>query len=58
MNGRDAVEFMMVGARAVAVGTANLIHPDACVRVLKGVEQYMTTAGVKDIRDIIGIIKT
>ncbi|MGI6113498.1 MAG: dihydroorotate dehydrogenase [Mahellales bacterium] len=57
MNGRDAVEFMMVGASAVAVGTANLVYPDACVRVLEGLEEYMASAGIRDIREIIGIIK-
>ena len=51
----DAVEMMMAGAAAVAVGTAHFNNPFASVEILAGIEKYMDEHGVKDIRDIIGV---
>lgn len=56
MTGEDAIEFIMAGASAVSVGTANLTNPRASMDVLEGIEQYMTQYGIKDINDIKGII--
>ena len=52
----DAIEFIMAGATAVAVGTANFMNPYATVEVVKGIEEYMKKYNVKDISDIRGII--
>jgi len=50
----DAVEFLMAGASAVQVGTANLTRPEAALEVLKGIEQFMRDKGVSNLRTIIG----
>ena len=57
MTGFDAVEFLLVGARAVQVGTANLIHPTACVDVVEGIKQYMGYHRVDDVNELVGSIK-
>ncbi len=54
MTAEDAVEFMLVGATAVAVGTANFVDPTATIRVLDGVEQFCRTRGISAARDLIG----
>ncbi|MFH0941675.1 MAG: dihydroorotate dehydrogenase [Chloroflexota bacterium] len=51
---RDALEFLMAGARAVQVGTANLTSPEAPIEVLRGIESFLEKEGVRDIADIIG----
>ncbi len=50
----DALEFIMAGASAVQVGTANFTNPKAPLEVLKGIEQFMAKEGVKDIAELIG----
>ena len=52
----DALEFLMVGARAVEVGTANFIDPTVTVKIVEGLQDYCERHGMKDINDIIGII--
>ncbi len=54
MTGDDAVEFMLAGASAVAVGTANFIDPLASVNVLAGIENYLVGKNYYDVKDIIG----
>lgn len=53
-NGEDAIEFILAGATAVAVGTANFVNPRATVVVLEGIEAYMDHYGVKDINELVG----
>ena len=53
-NGTDAVEFMLAGATAVAVGTANFGDPYATMRVLNGIIEYCENNGVTDINELIG----
>ncbi len=57
MNADDAVEFMLAGATAVAVGTANFINPSAPVDIIEGLEAYMKESGIGDIREIIRGLK-
>lgn len=57
MTGRDALEFIIAGASAVQVGTANFIDPDSTVKVAKGIESYMKENDVNDIGELIGSIK-
>lgn len=56
-TGEDAVEFILAGATAVAVGTANFNNPFATEQVAAGIETYMSQMGVDDIRDLIGKVK-
>lgn len=56
-NGEDAIEFMMAGASAIAVGTANFINSHATINVVKGIEQFMKSQKIDDINDIIGIVE-
>ena len=53
-SGSDAIEFIMAGASAVQVGTASFANPNAPIDVLKGIEQFMSREGVKDIAELIG----
>ena len=56
-NAEDALEFIMAGATAVSVGTANFTNPYATVEIVEGLEQYMKENKVEDIRELIGIVK-
>ena len=56
-TGEDAMEFILAGATAVAVGTANFNNPFATEQVESGIESYMRQMGVEDIRDLIGKVK-
>lgn len=56
MTGRDALEFIMAGATAVEIGTANFIDPKATIHVLDGINEFCVRQGVKDIHELIGII--
>ena len=50
----DALEFIMAGASAIQVGTANLTNPRAPLDVLEGIEQFMGKEGIEDIAELIG----
>jgi dihydroorotate dehydrogenase (NAD+) catalytic subunit len=50
----DAIEFMLAGASAVAVGTANFVSPTTAPEVVEGIERYMRANGIGDIKEIIG----
>lgn len=56
VNERDAIEFLMAGASAIQVGTANFINPAATVNILDGITTWCDSHGVERISDIIGII--
>ncbi|MBE5954035.1 MAG: dihydroorotate dehydrogenase [Lachnospiraceae bacterium] len=57
MTAEDALEFIMAGASAVAVGTANFHNPYATVEIIKGIEDYMKRNNVEDINELIGCVK-
>ncbi|MBZ0155177.1 MAG: dihydroorotate dehydrogenase [Alphaproteobacteria bacterium] len=57
MDARDAFEFLIAGARAVAVGTANFVNPSATVEVIEGIEQFLREEEIPDINDLIGSLK-
>jgi dihydroorotate dehydrogenase (NAD+) catalytic subunit len=57
MTGEDAIEFMMAGASAIAVGTANLLNPRATMDILDGIKKYMNSYNMVDINEIVGIIE-
>jgi len=56
-TGKDALDFILVGATAVAVGTATFIDPCAPVRVLEEMEQWLDAHGVDDINDFRGSLQ-
>ncbi len=53
---KDAVEFIMVGAHAIQVGTANFVKPDICLDIISGLEDYMKNEGIDSLNEIRGII--
>ena len=57
MDHKDALEFMICGASAFQVGTANFINPEATVEILKGIKDYLKRKNIQDIGEVIGSIK-
>mgnify|MGYP000027207344 CR=1 FL=1 len=56
-NAADAVEFILAGATAVAIGTANFHNPYATVETVDGIRAYMERHGIEDIKELIGAVK-
>ena len=56
-NGIDAVEFMLAGATAVAVGTANFVNPESTIEVIDGIADYCERHGVSDVNELIGALQ-
>ena len=54
MNGRDAVEFLLAGASAIQVGTANFIDPEVTMKIIDYIIDYMNRHGINDVNDLIG----
>ena len=57
MNADDAIEFILAGASAVAVGTANFHNPYATEEIVKGIDAYMAKYGIEDIHELIGAVR-
>lgn len=57
MNSGDAIEFMLAGATAVAVGTASFVNPSATIDIIKGIESFLTENGITDLKELRGGIK-
>lgn len=57
MSGKDVAEFMLAGATAVAIGTANLVAPTACVDIKKEFLNYLNDSNTYDVHEIIGAVK-
>ena len=57
MNWKDAVEFLLAGATAIQIGTANFIDPAITVKVAEGINDYLDRHGYSSVRDIIGALK-
>lgn len=55
-NASDALEFLLVGADAVQVGTANFVNPHVTIDIIEGIEDYMIRHQIKDIRELIGTL--
>jgi len=58
MTGDDAIEFLLAGASAVQVGTANFVDPSASMKVLAGIETYLTRHGFDAVTSLIGAVTT
>lgn len=56
-NAEDALEFMMAGAAAVSVGTANFYNPYTTMDVVKGIEAYMEQYGIEDVNELVGCVR-
>ena len=54
MNATDAIEFLMAGATAIEIGTANFIDPTTTIRVINGINEWLDNHGVKEVHEIIG----
>jgi dihydroorotate dehydrogenase (NAD+) catalytic subunit len=54
MTWEDAIEFLLVGATAVQVGTANFRDPDAAVKIISGMQEWCQGQGVQDMQDLVG----
>ena len=57
MNATDAIEFMLAGASAIQIGTANFIDPTVSVKVVDGINEYLDRHGFKSVTDIIGALE-
>ena len=55
-SGRDAMEFILAGASAVQVGTANFIYPNITLEIINYIKEYCTRHNVKDITELIGAV--
>ena len=58
MQAEDALEFLIVGARAVQVGTANFVDPDAMIHIIDGLEQFCREEKIARIEDLVGTLET
>jgi dihydroorotate dehydrogenase (NAD+) catalytic subunit len=56
MNAEDAIEFMLAGATAVAVGTANFVNPKATIDIINGIEAYLRKKGMDNLKELIGAV--
>lgn len=57
MSWEDAVEFLLVGASAVQIGTANFVEPTTCIDVLQGLERYLVTQEIPSVQSLIGTVQ-
>ena len=57
MNAQDALEFILAGATAVGIGTANFINPKASIEIIEEIKKYLIKNNIKDIKKLIGSIK-
>ena len=56
-NGADALEFILAGASAVAVGTANFHNPRATLDTVEGIRNYMVRHGIEDVKELVGSVE-
>jgi dihydroorotate dehydrogenase (NAD+) catalytic subunit len=54
MNGRDALEFMIAGASAVQVGTANFVNPRATMDIIDDIRDFMQQQDIPQLNDLVG----
>lgn len=57
MTATDAIEFMLAGATAIEVGTANFIDPAATIKIIEGMETWLNAHGVADVNELIGALR-
>jgi dihydroorotate dehydrogenase (subfamily 1) family protein len=54
MTAKDALEFLILGAKAVQIGTANFVNPRATMEIIEGIKNYLSDNKIKDVNEIIG----
>jgi len=54
MNAEDALEFIIAGARAVQVGTANLVNPNVSIEIIEGIKKYLIKKEITDVNELVG----
>ncbi|MCX7862828.1 MAG: dihydroorotate dehydrogenase, partial [Bacteroidales bacterium] len=57
MTATDAIEFLLAGATAIQVGTANFIDPQATIKIIDGIEQYLIENNFQHVNELIGALK-
>ena len=57
MNYRDAVEFMLCGASAIQVGTANFVNPKTALEIVDGIRKYMVENKIKSVGQLVGKLR-
>jgi dihydroorotate dehydrogenase (NAD+) catalytic subunit len=57
MTAEDALEFLIAGARAVSVGTANFVNPLAALEIISGIEDFMVRNEIRDVNDLVGSLR-
>jgi dihydroorotate dehydrogenase (NAD+) catalytic subunit len=57
MTGEDAIEFLLAGATAVQIGTANFVDPTSAIRVVDGIAEYCVRHGVAHVRELVGALR-
>ena len=58
MDYQDALEFLIVGARAIQVGTANLINPKTAIQIINGITDFCLREKISNVNQIIGVLET
>jgi dihydroorotate dehydrogenase (NAD+) catalytic subunit len=56
-SAKDAVEFLLAGASAIEIGTANFLDPAITVKVAQGIDEYLDRHGFQSVKDIVGIVE-
>lgn len=57
MTAEDAIEFMLVGASAIQIGTANFVDPSASIKILEGIEEYFKRNKVNNVKELVGSLR-
>jgi len=57
MDVQDALEFIIAGARAVSIGTANLVNPKVTIDIIEGIEKYLIENEIEDVNELVGSLK-
>jgi dihydroorotate dehydrogenase (NAD+) catalytic subunit len=58
MNSRDAIEFLLAGASAISVGTANFVNPGVTMEIIDGIEEYLVEQGYDSVEDLVGAVNS
>ena len=58
MTAEDALEFLITGATAIQVGTANFVNPSTTIDIIDGIEAFLTDHGIANVMDIVGTLET
>lgn len=58
INSQDAIEFMLAGASAIQIGTANFIQPNSAIEILSGIRTYLIEEKISDVNQLVGALKT